>query len=134
MLFFRSFLEAKTNFCSPKCLSFADNWVRLQCCVVVVNANPVSGNDAKLADYVSSVLLKISTLFQIKIFRFSRHFQDQTQELDTHLSYQPAAASYPGLFVLSELPREYQRRLRTKRDKLDGDVTSEIAEDDRKRG
>ena len=72
----------------------------------MVNANPVSGNDAKLADYVSSVLLKISTQFQIKNIRFSRHFQELTQELDTHLSYQPTAASYPGLFVLSELPEE----------------------------
>ena len=75
-------------------------------CVVVVNANPVSGNDAKLEDYVSSVLLKISSRFQIKNIRFSRHFQDLTQELDTHLSYEPAAASYPGLFVLSELLEE----------------------------
>ena len=74
--------------------------------MVVVNANPVSGDDAKLEDYVSSVLLKVSARFQIKDIPFSRHFQDLTQELDTNLSYQPAAASYPGLFVLSELPEE----------------------------
>ena len=106
LLFFRSLSEAKTNFCPPRRLSFADNWLRLQRCVVVVNANPVSGNDAKLEDYASSVLLKISTEFQIKNIRFSRHFQDLTQELDAHLSYQPAAASYPSLFALSELPEE----------------------------
>ena len=107
LLFFRTFLEAKTHFCPPRRLSFADNWLRLQRCVVVVNnANPVSGNDAKLSDYVSSVLLKISTQFQIKNIRFSPQFQDLIQELDTHLSYQPAAASYPGMFVLSELPEE----------------------------
>ena len=52
----------------------------------MVNANPVSGKDAKLEDYVSSVLLKISTRFQIKNIRFLRHFQDLTQELDTPLS------------------------------------------------
>ena len=95
--------------------------------MVVVIANPVSRNDAKLADYVSSVLLKISTQFQIKNIRFSRHFQDLTQELDTRLSYQPAGASYPGLFVLSELPEN-------ENDKLDGDVTSEITEEDWERG
>lgn len=120
-------LGAKTHFCPPRCLSFADNWLRLQRCVVVVIANPVSRNDAKLADYVSSVLLKISTQFQIKNIRFSRHFQDLTQELDTRLSYQPAGASYPGLFVLSELPEN-------ENDKLDGDVTSEITEEDWERG
>ena len=74
------------KFCPPRCLSFADNWLRLQRCVVVVNANPVSGNDTKLEDDVGSFLLKISTQFQIKNIRISRHFQDLTQELDTHLS------------------------------------------------
>ena len=74
--------------------------------VVVNNTNPVSEKDAKLEDYVSSVLLKMSTRFQIKNIRFLRHFQDVTQELDTDLSYQPVAALYPGLFVLSELPEE----------------------------
>lgn len=60
-------LEAKNQFCPPRCLSFADNWLRLQRCVVVVNANPVSGNDAKLADYVSSVLLKSrSKIFDLR--------------------------------------------------------------------
>ena len=74
LLFFRSFLEAKVHFCPPRCLSFADNWLRLQRYVVVLNANPVSANDAKLEGYVSCVLLKISTRFQIKNIRFSRHF------------------------------------------------------------
>ena len=103
---FYIFFRGQDHFCPSRCLSFADNWLRLQCCVVVVNANPVSGDDAKLEDYVSSVLLKVSARFQIKDTRFSRLFQDLTQELDTRLSYQPAAASYPGLFMLSELPEE----------------------------
>ena len=67
-------LQHRLIFVQPRCLSFADNWLRLQC-VVVVNANPVSGNDAKLEDYVSSVLLKISAQFQIKNFDFRDTFK-----------------------------------------------------------
>ena len=86
----------------------------------MVNANPVSGNDAKLEDYVSSVLSK--NFYSIA---------DQKYSIFATLSRPDPGIRYSSFISTgsSLVPRPV-RAVRV----TSGDVTSEITEDDWERG